>query len=316
MASGRSPLEKISSTEIDNTSRIWLWVISGKLPSQGSQGASEVFTEAHAGVCGVDEHIHDSVAYHVLVHYVIEDCAYDGCAGGHPGDLCCVHAAAKYGAHESAGRIGSVDWVVDAVEVGVEGEGLLEFAEDGVAGGEEGEGGVVLAGAEVVLADGLVEALAGELEGIGDGFGGLGGEGAADGVVGVGVFDGGVGGEDEAGDGGNLLFVKSCYIVPRQCLGLPSQGRWARGGKGAGEVVGGGGVVWVGYHKEGLFDRVFGRLQRVGDRLYCLRRSAGRRADGGTRRNHIGRRCCRLSRSGHVSRHGVVILWTTNICMG
>ena len=59
-------------------------------------------------------------------------------------------------------------------------QGFPEFSEDGVAGGEAAEEGVVHAGAEVVLVDGVVVVLAGEEEGIGDGFFDVVGQGLAE----------------------------------------------------------------------------------------------------------------------------------------
>jgi len=48
----------------------------------------------------------------------------------------------------------------------VEGEGFLELAGVGVAGGEAGEVGGILAGTEVILVQVGVVVLAGELEGV------------------------------------------------------------------------------------------------------------------------------------------------------
>ncbi len=92
---------------------------------------------------------------------------------------------------------------------------------------------------------------------------------------GAGVVLGGAG--FEQGSGWDLFFVKSCSIVPRRCLGPVARARCTRG-----EVVGGGGVGRVGYHKEGLVEIVaigviaLGRIGVVGfgvsSSVYCVNR--------------------------------------------
>ena len=95
----------------------------------------------------------------------------------------------------------------------MEGKRFGEFAPDGVAGGKAGEFGVVLAGAEVVLADFGVVELAGEHEGVvrwrrSVNSGDMVDEGVAEGFVGVGADWGGVGVDQHAGAAESVVEVE------------------------------------------------------------------------------------------------------------
>ena len=67
----------------------------------------------------------------------------------------------------------------------MEGEGLAEVAEDGVAAGEAGQEGIVPAGAEVVPADFFIVVPASEAEGIREGAVAIFHQGFAEGAVGI-----------------------------------------------------------------------------------------------------------------------------------